>query len=247
MADVSRTVHVARISMPPALGKAVDDSIPGEQPVGIRMPASATVMTGAHRFGMVRTGRSYAHGGLVMRNAMRIALTLAMLGAPSLLSAQDVKTDFDKTYDFSKVHTVAVKMGTRWGNQLGEDRVKSEITTALVGKGWKIAPEESADAIAVIHGASQQKHDVTTFYNGMGGGWGYYGGGGMATSSTSVSEYTVGTLVVDIFDRPSKKLIFRGTATDELSDKPEKNQKKANKATTKMFKDFPPKPKAEKS
>jgi hypothetical protein len=178
---------------------------------------------------------------------MRVALTLAMLGAPSLLSAQDVKTDYDKTYDFSKVHTFAVKMGTRWGNQLGEDRVKNEITQALTAKGWKQASEETADSIAVIHGASQTKHDVNTFYSGMGGGWGYYGGGGMATASTTVSEYQVGTLVVDIFDRPSKKLIFRGTATDELSDKAEKNQKKANKATTKMFKDFPPKPKPPKS
>lgn len=181
-----------------------------------------------------------------MRNAMRMVLTLAMLGAPALVSAQDVKTDYDKTYDFSKVRTVAVKMGTRWGNQLGEDRVKNEITMALTAKGWKIAPEETADAIAVIHGASQTKHDVTTFYSGMGGGWGYYGGGGMASAQTSVQEYQVGTLVVDIFDRPSKKLIFRGTASDELSDKAEKNAKKANKATTKMFKDFPPKPKEEK-
>jgi hypothetical protein len=178
---------------------------------------------------------------------MRIALTLAMLGAPSLLSAQDVKTDYDKGYDFAKVHTVAVKMGTRWGNQLGEDRVQKEIETALVGKGWKLAPEDKADAIAMIHGASQTKHDVTTFYSGMGGGWGYYGGGGMASAQTSVSEYQVGTLVVDIFDRPSKKLVFRGTASDELSDKPDKNQKKVSKATQKMFKDFPPKPKAEKS
>jgi hypothetical protein len=176
-----------------------------------------------------------------MRNAMRVALTLAVLGAPSLLSAQDVKTDFDKTYDFAKIHTVAVKLGTRWGNPLGEDRVKKEIETALVAKGWKLAPEETADAITMLHGASQTKHDVTTFYSGM-GGYGYYGGGGMASAQTSVSEYQVGTLVVDIFDRPSKKLIFRGTASDELSDKAEKNQKKASKAAEKMFKNFPPKP-----
>jgi hypothetical protein len=47
-------------------------------------------------------------------------------------------------------------------------------------------------------------------------------------------------LVVDIFDAKSKSLMFRGTATDELSDKPEKNIKKMDKASNKMFKDFPP-------
>ena len=62
----------------------------------------------------------------------------------------------------------------------------------------------------------------------------------MGSSSTTVSEFTVGTLVVDIFDAKSKELLFRGTATDELSDKPDKNAKKLAKASDKMFKDFPP-------
>jgi len=55
-----------------------------------------------------------------------------------------------------------------------------------------------------------------------------------------VNEYLVGTLVVDMFDAKSKSLVFRGTAADELSDKPEKNAKKLEKASTKMFKEFPP-------
>ena len=95
----------------------------------------------------------------------------------------------------------------------------------------------------VLHGATQVKKDLNTFYSGGMGGYGYrYGGFGMGggTAHTSVSEYTVGTLVVDIFDAKSKSLLFRGTATDELSDKAEKNQKKLDKASQKMFKDFPP-------
>jgi len=64
--------------------------------------------------------------------------------------------------------------------------------------------------------------------------------GGMGTATTTTSEFLVGTLVVDIYDAKTKALMFRGTATDELSDKPEKNQKKLQKASDKMFKDFPP-------
>ena len=55
-----------------------------------------------------------------------------------------------------------------------------------------------------------------------------------------VFQYTVGTLVVDIFDAKNKQLIFRGTATDELSDQQDKNAKKLAKASDKIFKDFPP-------
>ena len=58
--------------------------------------------------------------------------------------------------------------------------------------------------------------------------------------TTESYEYLAGTLVVDIFDRKAKSLVFRGTATDELSDKSEKNQKKLVNAWKKMFKDFPP-------
>ena len=43
-----------------------------------------------------------------------------------------------------------------------------------------------------------------------------------------------------------KQLVFRGTATDEVSDKPEKNMKKVDDATKKMFKNFPPEPKVNK-
>ena len=58
--------------------------------------------------------------------------------------------------------------------------------------------------------------------------------------TTVVSEYTVGTLVVDMFDAKTKNLVFRGTAEDEISDNPEKNTKRLEKASTKMFKNFPP-------
>ena len=96
----------------------------------------------------------------------------------------------------------------------------------------------------VLHGATDTKHNVNTFYSGMGGygGYGYRGfaGGGMGTASTTVTDYRVGTLVVDMFDPKAKALVFRGTAEDELSDKPDKNQKKLEKASAKLFKNFPP-------
>ena len=51
-----------------------------------------------------------------------------------------------------------------------------------------------------------------------------------------------GTMVLDIFDAKTKQLLWRGTGSDELSDKADKNQKKIAKATEKMFKNFPPTP-----
>jgi uncharacterized protein DUF4136 len=175
----------------------------------------------------------------------RFAMTaaLSLLGAAAF--AQDVKVDFDKAADFSALKTFSSKLATPWGNPLGEKRVVAEIEEALVAKGWK-KDDANPDAVVVLHGATQTKKSLNTFYSGdMGmGGYGYrgWGGGGMGmgTATTTESEYTVGTLVVDIFNAKTKALVFRGTASDELSDKPEKNVKKADKAANKMFKDFPP-------
>jgi hypothetical protein len=151
--------------------------------------------------------------------------------------AQDVKVDYDKAANFGAIKTFSIKLGTSWGNPIGEKRVMDEFAQALTEKGWKLAPEAQADAQVVVHGASQQKRDLRTFYSG--GGYGYRFGGGMGTATTTVDEYTVGTLVVDIFDG-KKNLMWRGIAQDELSDKTEKNIKKLGKASDKLFKDFPP-------
>ena len=173
-----------------------------------------------------------------------VAVAAAFTLAGSVAFAQDVKVDFDKDANFGVIKTFALKIGTSWNNPIGEKRVVEEMEQALTEKGWKKADEASADAIVVLHGATSVKKDLNTFYSGGMGGYGYgwrgMGGMGMGTSSTTVSEYTVGTLVVDIFNAKSKQLMFRGTASDELSDKPEKNQKKLAKASDKMFKDFPP-------
>ena len=172
------------------------------------------------------------------KQTLAVAAALTLIG--SVAFAQDVKVDFDKDANFTAIKTFALKIGTSWDNPLSEKRVTAEIEKALTEKGWTTASEATADAIVVLHGATDVKKDLNTFYSGGYGGYGWRGMGGMGSSSTTVTEYTVGTLVVDIFDAKSKELLFRGTASDEISDKMEKNQKKLAKASDKMFKDFPP-------
>jgi Domain of unknown function (DUF4136) len=62
----------------------------------------------------------------------------------------------------------------------------------------------------------------------------------MGMTTTSGQNIPTGQLIVDIADTQNKKFIWRGTGSDTLSDKPEKNEKKLNKALTKMFEKFPP-------
>ena len=169
---------------------------------------------------------------------LRTLITASAVMLPALASAQDVKTDFDKAFDFSTVKTYSISIATKWGNDLSERRVLAEIDEAIAAKGWKKVAD-GANVQVVLHGATQTKRSANTFYSGM-GGYGYRGFGGMGSAQTVVSEYSVGTLVVDMFDGKSKNLVFRGTAEDEISDNPSKNAKRLEKASTKMFKNFPP-------
>ncbi len=169
----------------------------------------------------------------------RTVLTASILMLPALATAQDVKIDFDKAFDFSTVKTYSISIGTKWGNDLSERRVLTEIDGEIAGKGWKKVAD-NPDILVVLHGATQTKRNASTFYSGM-GGYGYRGWGGMGgTASTVVNEYSVGMLVVDMFDARTKNLVFRGTAEDEISDNPEKNKSRLEKASTKLFKNFPP-------
>ena len=63
---------------------------------------------------------------------------------------------------------------------------------------------------------------------------GYYGG--VSTSTTTVSTWQIGTLVIDAWDGESKDLIWRGTAEETISPNPQKMEKKINKAVAKLFK-----------
>src|SRR6185436_10447299 len=174
---------------------------------------------------------------------IRVLAVVAALGlAGTVAFAQDVKVDFDKDADFSKVKTFAIRIGTGWNNPIGEKRVLAEIQQGLTEKGWTATDEAKADALVVLHGATEKQKTLNTFYSGGYGGYGWRGGygGGMSSATTTVDEFTVGTLVVDVFDAKTKALMYRGIAQDELSDKPEKNAKKLAKASDKLFKDFPP-------
>ena len=98
------------------------------------------------------------------------------------------------------------------------------------------------DASVAAFGSTREEPRIDTFYNTFRDAWRWHGfGDGIAT--TTVEHVEAGTLVVDIFDTPTKSLIWRGVASDVLSSKPEKNEKKLEKAVQNMFEHFPPRSK----
>jgi hypothetical protein len=147
---------------------------------------------------------------------------------------QDVKTDYDHHADFSKYHTYYWQK-IKTTDPLWESRIQSAVDHALQEKGWQRVDQNGDVAVAAVGSARNQK-EYQTFYDGM-GGWRW---GGFGETTTQVQNYPVGALVLDLYDTQTKQLVWRGVASDSLSQKPEQNEKKLDKAVDKMLKNFPP-------
>jgi len=178
---------------------------------------------------------------------MKLRNLIIAVGLTALLyscSSLDISTDYDPTQDFSKYKTF------RWArikerdpndilskNIMLRKRVQVAVNNALKEKGFEKLDRGKPDFIVFVHAGVQQRTNV--YYHGgyyYGGWWGPYG------SSTSVSHYQQGTLVVDIVDTEEKELSYRGIASDVLQSysDAEELQEDLNYVISAMLEDFPP-------
>jgi hypothetical protein len=152
--------------------------------------------------------------------------------------AQQVKTDYDRTANFAQYKTYSWEQ-VKTKDALNVDRIKSAVNAALAARGWTQV-DSGGDVSIVAMEMTQNQQTLNTFYNGFGGGWRWRGAGGFGEATTTTETYKVGTLVVDLFDTKTKKLLWRGTSSDEVSNNSNKNIKNLDKGAEKMFKHFPP-------
>ena len=174
-----------------------------------------------------------------LQKAVFVLMGMMLLFAGQL-SAQQVKTDFDRNANFGQYKTYSWEQ-VKTKDALDVDRIKAAVNAALAAKGW--TQVDSGGDVSII--AMEMTHDqqtLNTFYNGFGGGWGWrrFGGGGFGEATTTTETYKVGSVVVDLFDTKTKQLIWRGTSSDTLSNNSDKNIKNLDKGVEKMFKHFPP-------
>jgi len=166
------------------------------------------------------------------------SMATAILAATA--ARAEVKTDYDRTAEFSRYKTYS------WGKVSTQDplwggRIKAAVASALAAKGWSEV-ESGGDVSIMAMEMTEDHQTLNTYYDNFGGGWGWRRGfgGGFGESTTTEETYKVGTLVIDLFDTSAKKLIWRGSATDTLSDKSDKNIKKLDSDVHRMFERFPP-------
>lgn len=164
-----------------------------------------------------------------------------------------VVADYDATTDFSQYKTFAFyKKGIDKVeiSDLDKRRILKAIEADLLAKGFTKSLEP--DLLVNIFTKSQRKVNVTSYY---GGGYGYGGYGGYGgfyggwypwyygpNYGTSVSEYTEGTLFVDLIDNNKKELAWQGIGSGALNYKGNvaKKEEKVKEFVTQIMAQYPP-------
>jgi hypothetical protein len=91
------------------------------------------------------------------------------------------------------------------------------------------------------HAAIDQSVEINAFGSG---GFGPYGLGGSRMGTARADKVAIGSVVVDMVDAADQKIVWRGSATQDLDPRAsaEKKDKAVNKAMERMFRNYPPKP-----
>lgn len=175
-----------------------------------------------------------------MKLILKLLVTIICL-SPTFASAQKVFADYDKSVDFSHYKTYAWSQGRGARNEFVNQMILKAVDEQLAAKGLTKVTDnpdlQLAYMAAVGYGLEVAKPS-----------WGnaalpVFMGTTTIGQSWSV---TTGTLVVDLFDKKSDRMIWRGAAKDTL-DPPTGNdakdaqraEKTVKKAVEKMFKKFP--------
>ena len=159
-------------------------------------------------------------------------------------SSINISTDYDPSRDFSSYETYRWARGREKNprNVLARDpllskRVQFAVDKALQSKGFTKLEKGQPDFIVIVHAGTAEKlqvhHQSGYWYRGW---WGPYGG------YTTVSQYTEGTLVIDIVDRAEKELSWRGIATGSVRSRPdpEAAREDIEYAIEEILYEFPP-------
>ncbi|GAA4871308.1 DUF4136 domain-containing protein [Ferrimonas pelagia] len=179
---------------------------------------------------------------------MLVAMALLITGCSSI----STDADFDTQTDFNRYQTWAwVESSEAVGEQqyhvdgLTDRRIRNAINRELTARGLTQVDAAQADMLVNYLTQTEKKVNVDTFYSSFGYHPYYYGRYPFHTgihADTRVREYQEGTLVVDLIDRQSKSLFWRGSGTDTVKEykNPQQRTDQVNEVVNLILQQYPP-------
>ena len=184
----------------------------------------------------------------------KIALFALVAMVGFACSSTKITSDYDKTVDFTKYKTAEYYGWEENSNKIltrfDQERIEKAFGEEFKKRDIQFVEQGQGDIIVSLYIITEQKQQTTATTTGMGGGYGgYYGygpgygwGGGMATTTYSTYDYTVGTLLISVYDAKEKKLVWQTRADGEVQENPEAREKGIPVIAQKMMMKYPVKP-----
>jgi hypothetical protein len=161
-------------------------------------------------------------------------VAVALVLGAGLVWAQSVHTDHDPSVNFSSYRTYYwAKTDPVPGNEILNERIMWDVDAGMAHRGWTKAPADQAALAVVANVTTQAQQRLDTLY----AGWNGWGWGGWGRDETTGHLYLKGTMIVDLFDAKTRKLVWRGVATEAVSYSPVKNAQRIDKSIEEMFGD----------
>ena len=172
-------------------------------------------------------------------------IAIATVGFATPAAAQKSYIDYDRTVDMKSFKTYAwastPDISIYDDNPLMHSRIKNAIEYYL-GKGGMVENTDDPDLWVTYYGESDRDFKVNTHATagyGFGAGWAwdpYWGNSAVGMTATTPVEQKAGTLVIDMWDAKTMKIVWRGTMTATIPENPQKSHKKLDKGIEKMVK-----------
>ncbi len=182
----------------------------------------------------------------------KMPIALIVCGLLVSCSTIDVRTDWDHTIDFSHFETFALLENSEHPiSRLIDGRIRAAVIEELTSRGLRqIETPEGADLAIGFQVATQNRRSYRTVstgwrasgYRHRPGRPGWHDQTTTVTTTTRARDYTVGALVLAIFDGDSHNLVWQGTGSRRLdsSGGPEQREQRIRDAVQRILRDFPP-------
>ncbi len=165
-------------------------------------------------------------------------LSLSLWGCNSMKIYSDYDRDISisnyKTYGWPSLGLTESRNNPLYYNELNDKRIRREVEWRLKKLGYEYA-ETNSDLVIHYHIIIENRTVVNP--DPLGYRYGPY----WLNRNVNVYEYREGTLIIDLMDRKTNNLVWRGWAVNFIDEaKPEKMEEQIKKAVQMIFENFPP-------
>ena len=186
-----------------------------------------------------------------MKLIVRLCACVLILTGLQACSGITVSQDYDQNFRFTGLKTFNWKsnLDNEYGlqdNDLVDSRIRKAVEDGLSAKGYSYIDSGKPDFYISYQMTVEQKISNSNVSGGIAvgrGSYGSYGGIGVGIGNgSSVRAYDQGTLLIDVSEVSSGKLVWRGVSTQIVSEhsSPEKTTEMVNATVAKILEQFPP-------